>query len=267
MKKFGIDVSHHQGDINWQSVKSGGAEFAIIRAGYGRLITQKDLKLEQNYAGCRKNGIDCGAYWYSYAKTPEEAEKEADVCLKAIEGKRFEYPIYFDIEEKSQYELGTAKCNAIIKTFCDKLEAAGYWVGIYSFKSFLENRVSEDLRKRYAVWVAHTGVGKTDYKGDYGIHQYSHTGRINGINGAVDMNYCFVDYPYFMKRSRLNGYDGRTENKSEIIEYKVKKGDTLWGIAAEYLGYGMRYEEIKELNALKSDIIYAGQILRIKKAS
>lgn len=86
----GIDVSVHNGDIDWGKVKADGIDFAIIRAGFGRLEKQKDEKFEQNYAGAKAAGIPIGAYWYSYAMTPEEAELEADVFLSVIKGKQFE---------------------------------------------------------------------------------------------------------------------------------------------------------------------------------
>ncbi|HOC34819.1 MAG TPA: GH25 family lysozyme, partial [Ruminococcus flavefaciens] len=102
----GIDVSVHNGNIDWGKVKADGIDFAILRAGYGRLVSQKDERFEQNYAGAKAVGLPIGAYWYSYAMTPEEAELEADVFLSVIKGKRFEMPVYFDLEEKKQFDLG-----------------------------------------------------------------------------------------------------------------------------------------------------------------
>lgn len=101
----GIDVSVHNGNIDWQKVKSAGIDFAILRAGYGRLASQKDEKFEQNYAAAKAAGIPVGAYWYSYAMTPEEAELEADVFLSVIKGKQFEFPVYYDVEKKKQFDL------------------------------------------------------------------------------------------------------------------------------------------------------------------
>ena len=98
MTKHGIDVSEWQGDINWNKVDT---DFCIIRAGYGKSVSQKDKKFEVNYSGCKANSIPCGVYWYSYAVTPEEAVSEANACLEIIKGKQFEYPIYFDVEQNS----------------------------------------------------------------------------------------------------------------------------------------------------------------------
>lgn len=257
----GIDVSVHQGDIDWKKVKSDSVEFAILRAGYGREFSQKDAQFEKNYAGCKANAIPVGAYWYSYALSVDEAKKEASACLKSIENKVFEYPIYFDIENKTQLALSEDLLQKITIAFCNELEAAGYWVGIYSYKSFLESNFTPEILKRYAVWVAHTGVTQTNFKYPHGIWQYSHTGKINGINTNVDLNYGYIDYPKSMKTAGLNGFS--KNDKVQIITHTVVKNDSLWAIADKYLGNGSRYPEIKALNNLKSDTIHPGQILKI----
>lgn len=270
----GIDVSRHQGTINWKKVKSDGVKFAILRAGYGREISQKDEQFENNYKGCKANGIPCGVYWYSYAMSAEEAKKEATACLATIKGKQFEYPIYFDIEERKQLELGKTACTAITKAFLETVESSGYWVGIYSSKSHLESYISEDVRKRYAVWVAHYGVNKTTYSGQFGMWQKSSEGKVDGISGNVDLNECYIDYPAEIKKAGLNGFK-KTISKTETVQpkpvkpkyivYTVKRGDTLWDLAEKYLGSGTRYKEIMYASALISDKIYPGQKLLIPK--
>jgi len=260
MKLFGIDVSSHQRQIDWRGIKDK-INFAIIRAGYGKSSSQRDDFFEQNYSECRKHGIPCGAYWYSYALNAKEALQEAETCFEVIKNKKFEYPIYFDIEDSSQSSLGREKISEIIKAFCDRLESLGYWAGIYSYKSFLENNISPEIRQRYAVWIAHTGVEKTNYSGQFGIWQFSHSGRLNGINGDVDCNYCYTDYPSLMIQSGLNNINTSQQGKNKT--YTVKEGDTLWDIAIEFYGEGSAYEKIKNANSLDSDTIYSGQILKI----
>ncbi|MBQ3565542.1 MAG: LysM peptidoglycan-binding domain-containing protein [Oscillospiraceae bacterium] len=257
----GIDVSTHQGVIDWKQVKSDNIEFAILRAGYGRELSQKDARFERNYAGCTENSIPSGAYWYSYALTADDAKREAEVCIKSVSGKKFDYPIYFDIEDKTQLGLSDKRLQVIATAFCSSMEAAGYWVGIYSYKSFLEYVFTSDFLKRYAVWVAHTGVKETDFKYEHGIWQYSHTGTVKGISADVDLNYSYEDYPTMMKKAGLNGYA-----KSAVPQYRkhtVSKNESLWEIAEKYLGNGTRYKEIKTLNNLKSDAIYVNQKLKI----
>ena len=131
----GIDVSVHNGNIDWNKDKADGIEFAILRAGFGRLEKQKDEKFEQNYAEAKAAGIPVGAYWYSYAMSPEEAELEADVFLKVIKGKQFEMPVYFDLEEKKQFDLGKEKVSAIMRAFLERVESAGYFTGLYGSAS------------------------------------------------------------------------------------------------------------------------------------
>ena len=228
MSMKGIDVSKHQGNVNWSHVKADGVQFAILRAGYGKQASQKDTQFENNYAGCKSNGVPVGAYWYSYAATPAEAMQEAAVCLSVIKGKTFEYPVYFDIEEPSVLAKGKAVCTAIAKAFLEAVEQAGYFVGIYSSKVHLENCITEELRTRYAVWVAHYGVDKTTYHGQYGIWQKSSTGKVYGISGNVDVNECYVDYPAAIKKKGLNGFKTVQTAAAKPTQAKTwKKGQAV----------------------------------------
>ena len=202
----GIDVSKHNGSINWSAVKaSKKVDFAILRAGYGKLASQKDQKFEQNYTGAKAAGIPIGAYWYSYAMSESEARLEADVFLSVIKGKRFEFPVYYDVEEQKQFALGKQKISAIIRAFLEKVEAAGYFVGLYGSKSSLSTYTADDIKSRYTIWLAHW-VAQTDYPGAYAIWQYSATGRIPGIGGDVDLDECHVDYPAIIVGGGFNGF-------------------------------------------------------------
>ena len=218
----GIDVSKHNGNVNWSHVKADGVEFAIIRAGYGKEISQKDVQFENNYAGCKSNGVPVGAYWYSYATSEAEARQEAAVCLQVLKGKTFEFPIYYDIEEKKQFALGKAACTAIARAFLEIVEKAGYWVGLYSSTYFLRYFES-DLLKRYAVWVAQYGT-KCTYSGQYGIWQKSSTGKVYGISGNVDMNDCYVNYVDSIRSAGLNGFRKSTPASAPA----AKPTQTTW---------------------------------------
>lgn len=218
----GIDVSEWQGFVDWSKVKATDTKFAILRAGYGREISQKDKQFENNYKECMVHGMPCGAYWYSYATSEDEARKEAAVCLEILKGKQFEYPIYYDVEEQRILSLGRDKVSAIIKAFCGELEKAGYFVGLYMSAYPLGNLVSEEVRSRYAVWVAHYGVTKPCYSGAYGIWQKSSTGSVEGISGNVDLDEAYQDYPSIIKAAGLNGY-----KKQSAATVKAKKQVTL----------------------------------------
>lgn len=194
MKKHGIDVSKHQGVIDWTKVKaSGKVDFAMLRAGYGRTVSQKDIKFDRNYEGCVTNNIPKGVYWYSYAKTVAEAVEEANACLQVLNGKKLEYPVYWDFEEKSQINTGKANVSAMADAFCSTIEKAGYKAGVYSMVSALRSYITDDIKNKYSVWVAHVKVNATSYTG-HDMWQYSWVGRINGISGDVDCNYCYKDF-------------------------------------------------------------------------
>ena len=208
----GIDVSVHNGDIDWGKVKADGIDFAIMRAGFGRLASQKDEKFEQNYAGAKAAGIPVGAYWYSYAMTPEEAELEADVFLSVIKGKQFEMPVYFDLEEKKQFDLGKEQVSAIMRAFLKKVENAGYFVGLYGSASSLTTHTADDIKSWYTIWLAHW-VDQTNYSGAYGVWQHSEKGKVAGINGNVDLDICYKDFPTIIKGKGLNGW-GKAEPTS-----------------------------------------------------
>lgn len=202
----GIDVSHWQGQIDWHTVRDAGVEFAMLRGGYGKLPSQKDPTFEQNYANAKAAGIPIGMYWYSYAMTPEEAVLEAKTCLAVLDGRQLEYPIAFDIEESKHWELPPQEFSAIVTAFCSTIEEAGYFASVYSSATPLNNLLTEEARARFDVWVANYNVAKPIYSGTYGMWQYSSTGRVNGIQGDVDLNYAYRNYPYLMERYHLNGY-------------------------------------------------------------
>lgn len=209
MTKNGIDVSEWQGDIDWNKVD---ADFVIIRAGYGREMSQKDKKFERNYSGAKSAGIPCGAYWYSYATSEEEAWKEAAVCIEILKGKQFEYPVYFDVEEQKVFALGREKVSAIINAFLLELEKAGYYAGLYMSSHFLTNYTTDYIRKRFTIWVAHYGVSKPDYSGDYGMWQ-SGKGKVSGISGDTDVDKCYKDFPKLIREAGDNGFTKPSTSK------------------------------------------------------
>lgn len=214
----GIDVSKHNGNIDWNAVKqSGQVDFAILRAGYGKSISQKDIQFERNYAGAKAQGIPVGAYWYSYAKTVAEAKQEATVFLECLKGKQFELPVYYDIEEDAAFRTGINNVSAIADAFCEELEKAGYYVGIYAAKSHLENFFTNSVKNRYTVWVAHVNVTKTNYTGIYTVWQYSWKGKIPGIKGDVDLDHCYRDFPEEIKAAGLNGYQKTAETAAQPV--------------------------------------------------
>lgn len=200
-----IDVSKHQGVIDWELVKNSGVKGVIIRAGYGRSIDQIDPYFSINYKNAKRVGLHVGAYWYSYAKNVMDARAEANTCLKAIEGKCFDLPIYYDIEEKDQLNEGSIFCGSLMETFGDILEGAGYFTGLYMSYSQIV-KLPERIRSRFTVWVAKWS-DKLPEGSKFGMWQYSSKGAVPGIVGYVDLDKVMIDFPYIIRRAKLNGYN------------------------------------------------------------
>lgn len=196
MKK-GIDVSVWNGIIDWGKVKPQ-IDYAIIRSGYGRELDQEDRYFARNYDECIKNGIPVGSYWYNYAVTPEDAENEARTCLKILNGRKFDYPIWYDIEESGTINKGKNCVSQIADRFCSILAEAGYKVGIYSTYYCTYNCLTDEIRNKYDLWVAHVGNNGAARESTpstmHKMWQYSWVGKYDGINGNVDEDYCYYDY-------------------------------------------------------------------------
>lgn len=193
MTKKGIDVSTHQGVINWNNVKNDGIEFAILRIGYGSRESQKDAQFENNYNGAKSVGIPVGVYLYSYAQNTSEAKAEAETCIKWLNNRHLDLPVYYDVEDKIQENVDKNTLTNMCIAFCDTIEKAGYWAGIYTNKSWAMNKVNgHELGKRYTYWVAQYN-NECTYTGSYDMWQYTSSGYVNGINGRVDMNYLYKD--------------------------------------------------------------------------
>lgn len=185
----GIDVSVYQGDIDFEQVKSAGIDYVVIKAG---VSTRTDDNYETNYQKAKDAGLYVGFYWYCYGETISEIEAEAAACIEALKGKPFEYPIYMDFEEQSQLNLGKDFCTEAVKTFCNKLEKAGYFVGLYTSTSFLDSVIDDYVKEKYTLWVA-DWRGYCGYNGKYDMWQYG-AGYVPGINGKTDFNVFDIGY-------------------------------------------------------------------------
>ncbi len=197
MATKGVDVSYWQKEIDWNKVKASGIKFAIIRCGYGN--GGVDSYFERNVKECERVGIPWGAYYFSYAESVEEAKRELDNCLKLLKGKKPSYPVYYDLEDEAT--TGSQSNSTILKmakVFVNGIEKAGYWAGIYANTNWFNTRLTDSWYDRKAKWVAQYN-DKNTYKKSYGIWQYTSSGKVNGISGNVDMNYCYVDYPTKIK--------------------------------------------------------------------
>lgn len=187
MAKKVIDVSHHNGTIDWESVKAAGIDGAIIRCGFGSDISsQDDTQWKRNADECMRLGIPFGVYLYSYATTDSMAKSEAEHVLRLIKGYKLSYPVYYDLEENGT-ESGAAERARI---FCEAIEAAGFWAGVYANKNWWDNYLAG--LTEYTRWVARynstLGMDNVD------MWQYTSDGSVPGISGRVDMNHCYRDF-------------------------------------------------------------------------
>ena len=195
----GIDVSTYQGNIDWNAARNE-VTFAIIRMGWGQ--DGVDDYFETNYQGAKAAGVQVGAYLFSYATDSAGAEAEAYHALSLLQGKQFEWPIYYDIEAEA---LG-GDVNGMLNTFCQILQNNNYFCGVYSSASPLSTNFDQGVLSQYAVWVAHYGVDYPSYSGEWGIWQYSSEGSVSGISGNVDMDYAQIDYSEIIMSKGFNGY-------------------------------------------------------------
>ena len=205
----GIDISYHNGEIDFSKVKSQ-VDFIIIRSGYGTKTTDsKEVKFDIYYEEAKKNNIPVGTYWYCYATTTEEALLEAKTFLNKVKGKKFEYPIFYDIEERKILNQGKKNVSKIAKTFLEEVEKNGYLVGIYSSASFLENLFDDEIKEKYIIWVAQWGknIDKPKYNGRWDIWQYSSKGHIDGVQSQfVDLDFSNTNFIEIVKEKHKNGY-------------------------------------------------------------
>lgn len=268
-KVFGIDVSVWQGDFNFKQAKNEGVEFTILRGAYS---TSKDTKFDRNYQEAKAAGLDIGVYHYTMATTPAEAIEEAKFLLdNVLAGKRFELPIYFDIEDIVHKAMSREQVSAVTREYLEYLESRGYWVGVYSSKSFIDTYLEEDIKKKYAMWVAQWNIELT-YTGQVGMWQFG--GETNYIRSTqvcgqtVDQNYMLVDYPNLIKQKGKNGYGAGTGNvkpQEPIVKtYTVVAGDNLSSIASRF---NTTVERICSLNGISNpNLIYVGQVLKLDSA-
>ena len=190
MKKILIDVSEHQGVIDWEKVMPH-IDGAILRCGYGGdHEDQDDSQFKRNADECTRLGIPFGVYLYSYAKSTVAAQYEADHVLRLIKGYKLSYPVYLDLEE------GSTSAGAVERAivFGDIIEAAGYWCGIYANLYWWEVILKQGL-ERFTKWVAQY-YRVCEYTGsNLDIWQYTDKGNLPGIKGNVDINECYRDFP------------------------------------------------------------------------
>ena len=217
MQRTIIDVSEHQGVINWEKVKPH-IDGAIIRCGYGDDDpSQDDKQWTRNISECERLGIPHGVYLYSYADTMEHARSEVAHVRRLLKGRKLQYPVYFDTEQ--------AGCEGLSRQasdyFCSEVEKMGYWAGVYTYASWYRNYLAG--LTRYTLWIADFGIndGKPHTKPNVGatidMWQYSSMALVSGIDGRVDISYCYKDFP-----ALIGG--GKAESSTSTTPTAIKRG-------------------------------------------
>ena len=299
-----IDVSKHQGKIDWEKVKDH-IDGAIIRCGVGSDIrSQDDVRFKENVEACIKYGIPFGVYLYSYAKTIAGAKSEALHVLRLLGqyDDKLSFPVYYDLEETGT-EVGAVE-RALV--FGDMIEAAGFWCGIYANQYWWRTYLKDGL-DRFTKWVAKYSTEKpTGISGTYDMWQYTSKGSIPGINGNVDINICYRDLPGEIKGTAKAPTPKPVKKSNEELAKEVLAGK--WGVSVERKNrlteagydyaaiqaivndmlqdddevkyhivqkgevlseiatqYGTTYQALAKLNGIKNpNRIYVGQKIRIK---
>ena len=211
----GIDVSKWQGEIDWAKVKAAGVKFAMIRLGYGSANGDAcgvDGYFEKNVANAVKAGVDVGCYFYSYATSVAAAKKEAAFVISVLNKYKgvFTYPVAFDLEDSSQQGLGKTVLTDMVIAFGDAIEKAGFYCSLYSNLNWLRNYLDDSRLARFDHWLAQWASAPT-YTGAFGMWQDSSTGKVNGINGNVDTDTAYKDYPTVIRGAKLNGFTSATQ--------------------------------------------------------
>lgn len=299
MSKFGIDVSEHNGQINWDIVK-GQISFAILRLGWigNKENHTLDRQFERNYSECKRLGIPVGVYVYCYSNNERTARSGAVWSLDQLNNKSLDLPVYIDMEDSSIQGIGKDTLTKICIAFNNVIEKAGKWAGVYANENWFNNYLHKDeIKTKYTTWIASYKFGTDCYIGSYDIWQNSSNGKINGINGKVDTNYMYRDLiaeigKYVPSQTTksiidlayevISGIYGNGEERKQAlgslyndvqakvneilganksVTYTVKKGDTLSSIANKY---NTTYQEIAQKNRIKNpNLIYPGQVLKI----
>lgn len=219
-----IDVSKHQGTFNWNAAYNKGIRHAMIRAGYGSYLSQKDPQFERNVKECERLGIQWGAYWYSYATSPSQAKQEAKVFLQVMKNKKPTMPLAYDIEyEPGILALSNATRTEMVKSFLGEVENAGYYGILYASASFIKSYLNYNSLKQYDVWVA-SYTSTVNCPLPYGIWQYSSKNPLGipGYGNSLDCNHVYKDYPTIIKNAGLNGWT-KTITAPDISEEEDKE--------------------------------------------
>lgn len=273
--KRGIDVSSHNGQVDWEKAKAAGLDFAILRCGWGvDRDTQDDSTFARNVSECDRLGIPWGAYLYSYAMSVDEAKSEAEHIKRLLKGKKPLYPVLIDMEDTDGYKAqrggNTRQMNTdIIKTVCQALEGAGYCAGWYANRDWCLNYLYPEQLEDWLFWYARPGVQEPDRTCHIWQDGIGSTGSTwpgaNNSAGYCDTNVSYLDYAAIVKEQGLNGW-GKAEEPAKPAEpakpsqptAKFKVGDKVKVLkAVQYDGgtFGVYYDSYDVLEVSGNRVV------------
>lgn len=257
MAKFGIDVSHHNGKIDWNKVKSQ-IDFAILKLGNigdGNKFWI-DSTFETNYNECKRLNIPIGVYVYSYTNQISNIEECAKQTLKYLDNRKLQLPVYIDMEDKEISVEGKARLTEMVFKYNEIIEKGGYWAGVYANRNWFDNYLDKNkIKARFTTWIA-TYVNAVDkYKGEYDIWQNSEKGKISGIVGNVDTNYMYRDLMSEIGNTKATGTTQKTMSIVDLA-YEVLAGK-----------HGIGEARKKSLGSLYNDVqAKVNEILKNRKS-
>lgn len=226
---LGIDVSEHNGVLDWDAIKAGGIQFVIIRSSYGHFVEDKQFR--RNVTECDRIGMPYGLYHYSYVATDEQMAQEASGFIGLCKTCKPSYPCYIDMEDADGWKRsqGVNDARNVETCFytCSQLEENGFYAGIYANLDWWVNHLNSSRLDRFDKWVAQWASVNT-YTKPYQIWQFTSDGKIAGYSGRMDMNYCYVDYPALIISKGFNGY-GKGEEPAPQPDpsFTYKVGDRI----------------------------------------
>ncbi|MBQ5592880.1 MAG: peptidoglycan-binding protein [Clostridia bacterium] len=236
-QQFGIDISKFQKGISFDRIVAEGVQFVILRGAYH---LTKDSEFESFYEQAKKKKLPVGVYLYTIATTPQGAREEAEFLINSVlKGKQFELPIYIDIEDERYYSRPKSSNTAVVKAFCEALEAADYFTGVYASTYFFATYLDDSQLKSYTHWVAQWSKQLTyPDAGTVGMWQFggnTNLLRSNTVAGmVVDQNYMFRDFPSVIKSYGLNGFRPAAPAIKPVAPLSdagtLKKGDADAGV-------------------------------------